>query len=136
MTSLNRRFGPTILAAAFLAFAVAFSSQSAGAQGTATPPKTLSRGCVSFFAPADVGGASADDASAAHGFDLANLDRTISPCDDFYKFVDGGWMKNNPIPANRAAWNVANKLRDHNEQAIRQIVEEAAAEKSAAPGSN
>ena len=45
-------------------------------------------------------------------------------------------MKNNPIPANRAAWNVANKLRDHNEQAIRQIVEEAAAEKSAAPGSN
>ncbi len=35
---------------------------------------------------------------APHGLNLADLDRTCKPCDDFYKFADGGWMAKNPIP--------------------------------------
>ena len=77
----------------------------------------------------------ADDASA-HGFNLANLDRSVKPCDDFYQFSSGGWMKNNPIPADRSTWAVFSVLNASNEDALHQILEEAAKDKSAAPGSN
>ena len=30
-----------------------------------------------------------------HGFDVANLDRTCKPCEDFYQFAVGGWLKSN-----------------------------------------
>ncbi len=30
---------------------------------------------------------------------LTNLDKTCKPCDDFYEFAMGGWLKANPIPA-------------------------------------
>ncbi|HEV3483288.1 MAG TPA: M13 family metallopeptidase [Candidatus Acidoferrales bacterium] len=78
----------------------------------------------------------AKDTSARHGFDLANLDRSVSPCENFYEFADGGWMKNNPIPADRAAWATFNKLRDHNESLLHEILEEASKDTKAQPGSN
>lgn len=42
--------------------------------------------------------ARAADSPGYWGFDTANLDKTCKPCDDFFQFAMGGWMKNNPIP--------------------------------------
>jgi len=44
-------------------------------------------------------GASAEsaDTPTSWGFDTANLDKTCKPCDDFYQFAMGGWIKSNPI---------------------------------------
>ena len=75
------------------------------------------------------------DSPGYWGFDTANLDKTCKPCDDFFQFAMGGWMKNNPIPPEYSSWGSFTVLADKNQQALRQILE--AAEKSAAPaGSN
>jgi putative endopeptidase len=62
----------------------------------------------------------------SHGFDLANLDRSVKPCDDFFQFADGGWIKANPIPAAYPGWGSFNRLAERNEEVLRQILEDAA----------
>ncbi|MGB8474407.1 MAG: M13 family metallopeptidase [Candidatus Acidiferrum sp.] len=69
------------------------------------------------------------------GFDTSNLDRTCKPCDDFYQFAMGGWMKANPIPPEYSTWGSFSQLLDKNQQNLRQILE-AAEKQQAAPGSN
>ena len=78
---------------------------------------------------------SAADKPNSWGFDTANLDKTCKPCDDFYQFAMGGWMKANPIPPEYSSWGSFTQLADKNQQSLRQILEEAANLK-AAPGSN
>jgi predicted metalloendopeptidase len=57
------------------------------------------------------------------GFDTSNLDKTCKPCDDFFQFAMGGWMKNNPIPPEYSTWGSFTVLADKNQQALRQILE-------------
>ncbi|RXH56853.1 M13 family metallopeptidase [Granulicella sibirica] len=58
--------------------------------------------------------------------DINDMDRTVDPCTDFYKYSCGGWMKNNPIPADQANWSVYAKLTDENAQFLWGILEDAA----------
>ena len=92
--------------------------------------------CCAGLALVDVrASARSSDAPGYWGFDTASLDKTCKPCDDFFQFAMGGWMKNNPIPPEYSSWGSFTVLADKNQQALRQILE--AAEKSNAPaGSN
>ena len=78
---------------------------------------------------------SAEDKPNSWGFDTANLDKTCKPCDDFYQFAMGGWMKSNPIPPEYSSWGTFTQLADKNQQNLRQILEATATAKTA-PGSN
>ena len=80
------------------------------------------------------GGQGADDKPS--GFDVANMDKTCKPCDDFYKYVNGGWLKKNEIPPQYPAWGPAQMMFERTESRLHDILEAAAANKSAAPGSN
>src|ERR1700730_6811878 len=69
------------------------------------------------------------------GFAPTNLDKTCKPCDDFYEFAMGGWLKANPIPAEYATWGTFTQLRDTNLTAMRTILD-AATNSNAPAGSN
>src|SRR5260370_1199594 len=79
--------------------------------------------------------ARAGDKPNSWGFDTTNLDKTCKPCDDFYQFAMGGWMKSNAIPPEYSSWGSFTQLADKNQQNLRQILEAAAGAK-ASPGSN
>jgi len=65
--------------------------------------------------------------------DLTSLDRSVDACDDFYKFVCGGWQKNNPIPPDEASWSVYGKLANENQQFLWGILQDAATAKDRTP---
>jgi endothelin-converting enzyme/putative endopeptidase len=50
------------------------------------------------------------------GLDVSSMDRSASPCQDFYQYTCGGWMKNNPIPPDQAKWSVYGKLYQDNQR--------------------
>jgi putative endopeptidase len=69
------------------------------------------------------------------GFDLANLDRKVSPTEDFYQFAIGGWQTRNPIPPEYPRWGSFDQLADRNNQALKGILEAAAKNTKAKAGS-
>ncbi|HET6227650.1 MAG TPA: M13 family metallopeptidase [Bacteroidia bacterium] len=73
---------------------------------------------------------------STNGIDLKNLDKTVKPTDDFYLFVNGNWIKNNPIPNSESAWGSFKELQEKNTQRLALILKEVAANKTAAAGSN
>ncbi|MGL6222793.1 MAG: peptidase M13, partial [Steroidobacteraceae bacterium] len=66
------------------------------------------------------------------GLLLQNFDRTVRPQDDFYRFVNGTWLKNTEIPADKSNYGAFTLLADEAEKNLRVIVEEAATAKAAA----
>lgn len=67
--------------------------------------------------------------------DPANMDLSVKPGDDFYQYASGTWVKNNPVPAKETRWGSFNELRDFNINAVKTLVEDAAADKTAPAGS-
>ena len=58
-----------------------------------------------------------------------NIDKTIKPGDDFFKYATGTWMKNNPIPETERAWGIGNLVQEETYARLKYILENAASKK-------
>src|SRR4029453_10706470 len=58
----------------------------------------------------------ATSATPEHGIDVAGMDRSVNPGDDFSSYANGGWQKSTTIPADKAAWGTFGILADQGRQ--------------------
>jgi putative endopeptidase len=63
-----------------------------------------------------------------------NVDTTVNPAQDFVKFANGTWMKNNPIPASESRWGISNLVQDETYARLKDISENAGKDPSAQAG--
>jgi putative endopeptidase len=61
-----------------------------------------------------------------HPINLADIDTTCAPCQNFYRFATGGWVKRTEIPAAFSSWSSFSELTDRNQAVVRSILESAA----------
>jgi putative endopeptidase len=74
-------------------------------------------------------------APETHGIVVADMDRSVKPGDDFYRYANGDWIKRIEIPPDRSDIGVIDSLIDLSQRRIAGLIEEAA--KADAPaGSN
>jgi len=109
-------FRLTLLAAALAGVALA----PASAQETVKSTKT-----VKTVAGAKLGS----------GIDRSGMDPSVRPQDDLYLAMNGSWVKDTQIPADKAIWGAFIDLRELSDKRVREIVEGLPAA-DPAPGSN
>jgi putative endopeptidase len=96
----------------------------------------LALAAAAFYAPPVA--AQADQPAAAQaaapkpvigawGFDIAGMNTSVKPGDDFSVYAGGNWEKNNPVPADRTRWGTFDMLRAKSEEDQKAVIQEAAA---------
>jgi endothelin-converting enzyme/putative endopeptidase len=72
----------------------------------------------------------------ASGIEKANLDNSIRPQDNFYRYVNGNWLKSHKIPGDKTAIGSFYDLRDKADDDVKAIIEELAATENLKDGSD
>ncbi|NNE59030.1 MAG: M13 family metallopeptidase [Hellea sp.] len=68
------------------------------------------------------------------GVALTDIDEAVKPGDNFFEYVNGTWLKNTEIPADKSRYGAFDSLRDRSDDNVKAIIEAASA-KEAADGS-
>ena len=73
-------------------------------------------------------------APKSSGIDLSHMDKKVRPQDDLYRFMNGTWLKEFEIPADKSNYGSFSKLADEAQKNLRAIIEEAANARDKQPG--
>ncbi|HUW37949.1 MAG TPA: M13 family metallopeptidase [Rhodocyclaceae bacterium] len=95
--------------------------------------RTLISACLLILA---VAAGAATPSAPVSGIDLQNVDAQVRAQDDFFRFVNGKWLAKTRIPADKSGWGAFYELAENTAAQLRGLVEAAAADQSAAPGSD
>ena len=63
------------------------------------------------------------------------MDPSANACTNFYEYAVGGWLKKNPVPPEYSSWGAFHEVDERNREALRKILEQAAADAGEAAGS-
>ena len=67
--------------------------------------------------------------------ELSNMDTSINPADDFFRYANNNWLKNNPIPEEYSTFGAFTEIDQRNEKIIQDIIDEASKDANATQGS-
>jgi predicted metalloendopeptidase len=70
------------------------------------------------------------------GIDRSAMDTTCKPCEDFWRYANGGWLDKNPVPSDRSSWGTFDVVRGATRERLRALLEAAAADSGAPTNSN
>lgn len=62
--------------------------------------------------------------TAESGIDLGGMDLSVRPQDDLFTFVNGGWLRDTTIPADKTSWGTFDILRERTREQLREIIED------------
>lgn len=112
-----------LVSAVCLALITACGQQDSNNQDTAVVEKSIDK-------------SPADKASLKSGIELANMNKSVRPQDDFYEYVNGAWLANTDIPADKSTYGSFTALRDKSQEDVKAIIEETASLKNVQTGSD
>ncbi len=115
---------------------VAALALAAAAGLQASPPPSTDATVKSAATPAASPVAKPAPENGTWGVNLANLDAGVRPGDDFFAYVNGGWVRRAGIPADKAEVGGLASLQDEALERTKVLLEEAAAKPDAAAGSD
>jgi putative endopeptidase len=58
--------------------------------------------------------------------DKANMDLSVKPGDNFYRYANGGWVAKNPVPASKTRWGSFDELREESSKRLQTLLQDAA----------
>src|SRR6202023_4168849 len=98
------------------------------------PPRSMAAHALTLAA-AVAGAASpaATPAPSPHGLDLAGIDRSVAPGDDYFHYATGAWLKVTEIPPDRSSYGPGEQLAELTAERTAELVRNAAG--AAAAGS-
>ena len=62
---------------------------------------------------------------AGASIDTSNFDHTVRPQDDFFRYVNGGWLRHAEIPNDASSWGAFNELSEKSRTSLHELLEEA-----------
>ncbi len=83
--------------------------------------------CSNNTAPKKEVNAAQTGAALGSGIDLASMDTSVAPQQDFFRYVNGKWVDNTQIPGDKARWGSFDALGENAENDVRALIKELAA---------
>src|SRR5438034_11609220 len=78
------------------------------------------------FALAAAPGCRKDPPALNAGIDLAGMDKSVKPGDDFNAYANGGWLKATPIPPDKASYGIFAILADETRKRTVSLIQDSA----------
>ncbi|MCH7819452.1 MAG: hypothetical protein IIB40_07810, partial [Candidatus Marinimicrobia bacterium] len=59
-----------------------------------------------------------EDKTLSSGIEMSNFDTSVRPQDDIYQYVNGTWLANTEIPADKSNYGSFTELRDMSDERL------------------